>query len=65
METAGAERGNSTVGFLPGEPGGKPDSGRLPQQKVFAKQPKITVNPDPKDVEGFNKFMERYTGDWL
>ena len=30
-------------------------------KKVFAKQPKITANPDPKDVEGFNKFMERYT----
>lgn len=30
-------------------------------KKVFANQPKSTVAPDPKDVEGFNEFMKRYT----
>lgn len=28
--------------------------------KVFAGQNKVTVNPDAKDVEGFNQFIERY-----
>ena len=32
------------------------------RQKVFADMKGKTVKPDPKDVEGFNKFMEYYTG---
>lgn len=30
-------------------------------EKVFADQEVKTMTPDPKDVEGFKKFMERYT----
>lgn len=30
-------------------------------KKVFANQPKSTLAPEPKDVEGFNEFMKRYT----
>ncbi|WP_117161130.1 xylulokinase [Paraliobacillus sp. X-1268] len=30
-------------------------------EKVFANQAVSTVSPDPTDVEGFDKFMERYT----
>ena len=30
-------------------------------KKVFAKQPKTTVDPDPAEVAGFNEFMKRYT----
>jgi len=30
------------------------------EQKVFAHAASTTVAPDPKDVEGFNAFMERY-----
>ena len=29
-------------------------------EKVFAGKSSITVEPDPKDVEGFRKYMERY-----
>jgi sugar (pentulose or hexulose) kinase len=29
--------------------------------KVFAEKEGITVSPNPKDVEGFEQFMERYT----
>ena len=29
-------------------------------QKVFAGMKSVTLEPDPVDVEGFNKFMERY-----
>lgn len=29
-------------------------------QKVFANQSGMTIAPDPQDVEGFEKFMERY-----
>lgn len=28
--------------------------------KVFAGQKEVTINPVPKDVEGFNQFIERY-----
>jgi sugar (pentulose or hexulose) kinase len=30
------------------------------EDKVFAKADSTTVDPDPKDVEGFNTFIERY-----
>lgn len=30
-------------------------------QKVFADKKGVTIAPDPKDVEGFNEFMKRYT----
>lgn len=30
------------------------------KEKVFAESNKTVVQPDPKDVEGFNRFMERY-----
>ncbi len=30
-------------------------------QKVFAEKAGMTMSPDPKDVEGFEKFMKRYT----
>jgi sugar (pentulose or hexulose) kinase len=30
-------------------------------QKVFAGKMGSKINPDPKDVEGFNEFMKRYT----
>jgi sugar (pentulose or hexulose) kinase len=29
--------------------------------KVFAEKEGVTVSPNPKDVEGFEQFMERYT----
>ena len=29
-------------------------------QKIFADEESVTLEPDPKDVEGFEKFMERY-----
>ncbi|MDD3174773.1 MAG: FGGY-family carbohydrate kinase, partial [Herbinix sp.] len=29
--------------------------------KVFAGQKEVTINPDPKDVRGFNQFIERYS----
>ena len=29
-------------------------------QKIFADEKSVTLEPDPKDVEGFEKFMERY-----
>ena len=28
--------------------------------KIFANEKAETMNPDPKDVEGFNEFMNRY-----
>ena len=36
------------------------DLGSYLDQKVFAGMKSVTVEPDPVDVEGFNKFMERY-----
>ena len=36
------------------------DLGAYLDQKVFAGMKSVTVEPDPVDVEGFNKFMERY-----
>ena len=30
-------------------------------QKVFAGQKGEKLSPDPKDVEGFNEFMKRYS----
>ncbi|MDG5789809.1 FGGY-family carbohydrate kinase [Evansella sp. AB-P1] len=30
-------------------------------QKVFAEKASMTISPDPKDVEGFMKFMKRYS----
>jgi sugar (pentulose or hexulose) kinase len=30
-------------------------------QKVFAEKTGMTMSPNPKDVEGFEKFMKRYT----
>jgi len=30
-------------------------------EKVFANENSISIDPDPQDVEGFTKFMERYT----
>jgi len=31
-------------------------------EKVFAAKARTTINPDPKDVESFGKFMKRYAG---
>ena len=34
-------------------------------RKVFAKQPKTTLAPEPAEVDGFNEFMKAHQGGWL
>ena len=31
------------------------------EQKVFAGNPGVRVEPDPRDLEGFGAFLQRYT----
>jgi sugar (pentulose or hexulose) kinase len=63
METAG-EGGAWGISLLAAYMACKEDGESLEdflQNKVFTGCRVSTVEPDPTDVEGFNKFMERYT----
>ncbi|MBU9711202.1 xylulokinase [Evansella tamaricis] len=62
METAG-EGGAWGIALLASYMVNKSDNETLENylnENVFADQSVKTVSPDPKDVEGFAKFMERY-----
>ncbi|MDQ0253512.1 sugar (pentulose or hexulose) kinase [Evansella vedderi] len=62
METAG-EGGAWGIALLASYMANKENNETLEDylnQKVFAGQQGKTMSPDPKDVEGFEQFMERY-----
>ncbi|PZD94019.1 ATPase [Paenibacillus sambharensis] len=62
METAG-EGGAWGIALLASYMINKSDNQTLEEylnEKVFAGQSGETISPDPKDVEGFEMFMERY-----
>ncbi|WP_186576758.1 xylulokinase [Aquibacillus kalidii] len=62
METAG-EGGAWGIALLASYMINKSENQTLEEylnEKVFAGQKVTTVSPDPKDVEGFEQFMERY-----
>ncbi|RKL67280.1 ATPase [Salipaludibacillus neizhouensis] len=62
METAG-EGGAWGIALLGSYMINKKDNETLDEflnEKVFADQAVKTMSPDPKDVEGFEQFMERY-----
>lgn len=62
METAG-EGGAWGIALLAAYMIGKKEEQSLQQylnEQIFAGQTGSSMAPDPKDVEGFNKFMERY-----
>ncbi|MBM7573632.1 xylulokinase [Aquibacillus albus] len=62
METAG-EGGAWGIALLASYMINKEDNETLDEylnEKIFADQAVKTVSPDPKDVEGFEQFMERY-----
>jgi sugar (pentulose or hexulose) kinase len=62
METAG-EGGAWGIALLASYMNGKAEQETLDaflSQKVFAGQAVSTIQPDPKDVEGFEVFMQRY-----
>jgi len=64
METAG-EGGAWGIAVLASFMNNRKDNVNLPDflnEKVFAGQHGIRIEPDPMDVEGFNVFMSRYTG---
>ena len=63
METAG-EGGAWGIALLASYMINKADHETLEEylsQKVFAEKAGTTLTPDPKDVEGFEQFMKRYT----
>ena len=63
METAG-EGGAWGIALLASYMINKADNENLEEylsHKVFAKKACLTMSPDPKDVEGFEHFMKRYT----
>ncbi|MFA9560657.1 xylulokinase [Evansella sp. AB-rgal1] len=63
METAG-EGGAWGIALLASYMVNKGDNQTLEEylnNRVFAGQNSVTVSPDPKDVAGFEQFMERYT----
>lgn len=63
METAG-EGGAWGIALLAAYLQNKSDDETLADflsNKVFANENSVTIDPDPKDVEGFLAFMERYT----
>ncbi|MCA0753515.1 FGGY-family carbohydrate kinase [Paenibacillus sp. N4] len=62
METAG-EGGAWGIALLASYMINKTDNETLEEylnQKVFAGQTGVTISPEPKDVEGFEAFMNRY-----
>lgn len=62
METAG-EGGAWGIALLAAYMSGKKDGQSLQQylnEQIFAGQTGSSMTPGPKDVEGFEKFMERY-----
>ena len=62
METAG-EGGAWGIALLAAYMNGKKEGQTLQQylnEQIFAGQMGSSMEPDPKDVEGFEKFMERY-----
>lgn len=62
METAG-EGGAWGIALLAAYMQEKSDNESLASflnNKVFANETSFTIEPDPKDVEGFKSFMERY-----
>ena len=62
METAG-EGGAWGIALLAAYMNGKKEGQSLQQylnEQIFAGQMGSSMEPDPKDVEGFEKFMERY-----
>lgn len=62
METAG-EGGAWGIALLAAYMSGKKEGQSLKQylnEQIFAGQTGSSIAPDPKDVEGFEKFMERY-----
>lgn len=63
MQTAG-EGGAWGIALLASYMINKKDSQSLEdflKQYVFGESQGETVQPDPKDVNGFNEFMKRYT----
>ena len=63
METAG-EGGAWGIALLASYMKNKKDGESLAQfleRDVFAGQEGVTLEPDGTDVEGFNRFVERYT----
>ncbi|WP_223593666.1 xylulokinase [Neobacillus bataviensis] len=63
METAG-EGGAWGIALLASYMLNKADNETLEEylsHKVFAEKTGLTLSPDPKDVEGFEHFMKRYT----
>ncbi len=63
METAG-EGGAWGIALLASYMMTKKDGESLAQyldNRVFAGNAGVKMDPDARDVEGFNKFMERYT----
>lgn len=63
METAG-EGGAWGIALLASYMMTKKDGESLAQfldNRVFAGNAGVKIEPDPRDVEGFNKFVERYT----
>ena len=63
METAG-EGGAWGIALLASYMMTKKDGESLAQfldNRVFAGNAGVKIDPDPRDVEGFNKFVERYT----
>jgi hypothetical protein len=62
METAG-EGGAWGIALLASYMINKAENETLEEylsQKVFAGMTGVTLSPDPKDVEGFEVFMQRY-----
>ncbi|WP_342047252.1 xylulokinase [Bacillus sp. OTU530] len=63
METAG-EGGAWGIALLAAYMMNKADNETLEEylsQKVFAEKASMAMSPDPRDVEGFERFMKRYT----
>ena len=62
METAGegGAWGRALLASYMLNKAGGEDLGTYLDQKVFADMKSVTVEPDPVDVAGFEKFMERY-----
>ncbi|MFP3126592.1 FGGY-family carbohydrate kinase [Ectobacillus funiculus] len=63
METAG-EGGAWGIALLAAYMMNKADNETLEEylsQKVFAEKSSMAMSPDPRDVDGFERFMKRYT----
>ncbi|WP_129728843.1 xylulokinase [Ectobacillus funiculus] len=63
METAG-EGGAWGIALLAAYMMNKADNETLEEylsQKVFAEKASMAMSPDPRDVDGFERFMKRYT----